>query len=132
MEVRILLGVIMSIIGILEIIIGLIFCAKEKKLKLRGIKTQAEIIKLEWLGRGYRPTVEYQTIEGTIEKKSKSSSSRIFFPFNEGDIVNIYYDENKVGRYRFEGNRIWNFIIVIMFLTAIFSFIWIGVFYLIF
>ena len=130
MEAGILILIIMIMAGSTEILVGIIFYMKEKKLKEFGVETQAKILKLERVDRkNYKPIVEYQTESGKITAKSFISASRIFFPFDEGDIVTIYYDSRNVKKFRFENDKIWKIIIAIMFLTGVFSFIMGGVFY---
>ena len=131
MDTKILLISLMLIIGLLELVVAIIFYIREKKFKTHGIKTEAKIIKLERIGRAYRPTIEYQTVDGKIEVKKIMSSSKIFYPFNEGDQVNIYYDKNDLKRYRFENNRIWNFLIMMLFAFGIVSFIWTFIIFLV-
>ena len=123
MEAKFLVLIILSITRILQILIGTIFYIRERRLKIFGIETQTKVVKMENLGFKYRPILEYQTESGKVTVKNKTSSSKIFFPFNEGDTINIYYDSKNVKRYRFEKDRIWKFIIAMLLFGGIYFFI---------
>lgn len=99
--------IITFITGLIFMVIGKYFTEKDKKLKTKGIKTQAKILekKIGLRNRAYI-TVEYTGGEKIITKRIITTRSLCKgYPFEAGEYTDIFYDENNPESFCFENDK---------------------------
>ena len=109
--------------GITFLTVSIIGFRRDNYIKTQGIPVQAEVVEIKQSGSNYKPVVEYNISRGRIRAKSFYSGSSVFFNCKIGDIVNIFYDENKPESFRFENNKIGMFLWGLFFFFGVMSLI---------
>ena len=103
-----IVGIIMTfIMGLVFIGIGKYFTEKDKKLKTKGIRTQAKVLekKIGCSRRAYI-TVEYTGGEKIITKRIVTTRSLCNgYPFEAGEYTDIFYNRNKPKSFCFENDK---------------------------
>ncbi len=113
------------VLGLIFIAAGKIFFGKEKKLKVRGIKTTAKITEKKL---GYNKklllTVEYKADNKLIKKKIVTS--RFILSLEKGDEISIFYNRTKPKKFCFENDTRYIVISCIFFSAGLME-IWISI-----
>ena len=113
------------VLGLIFIAAGKNFFGKEKKLKVRGIKTTAKITEKK-LGHNKKLslTVEYKADNKLIKKKIVTS--RFILSLEKGDEISIFYNRTKPKKFCFENDTRYIVISCIFFSAGLME-IWISI-----